>query len=559
MKTGNTNILLAVVAITLTFFVSCGGSGKPNITASTPGLAAPVITQDPLAQDVSVNDTATFTVTATGNEAPTFAWETSKDALNWVPVQNSTTLATYSVTATSAIDGTWYRAKAINSQGSVYSRAASLTVGTAPEVLCLRAEPATIHSGDGTRLSWSTRYANNLSMDNSVGTLSGKASVWVKPSSTTTYTLTARNSLNSTAKATITVTVNSTPGSKIWKGTATMKTLRTSSPLALLPNGKVLLTGGFNSGNPIDTAEIYDPLSNTWAYTQQKMSAPRAGHAARLLVDGTVMLIGGIGNNNEALASTEIYDPNTDSWSDGASLKVGRWGQSAVVLANGKVLVVGGITQGTGGANQAVLNTAEIYDPAHQSWSQASSMSVPRISHATKLLTDGRVLVSGGYSTNGTAPLASAEIYDPSDDTWSPAATMKLPRWSASSVLLPDGKVLVLGGQDGKNAAYASCETYDPATDRWTDAASMKAPRSGFGGFLLPNGIVMASGGYNPTDLYLASMEMYDPSQNSWSAGSALPQPQGSYGAVMLADGKVFVAGGASTGGFINLTEAFDY
>ncbi len=84
-----------------------------------------------------------------------------------------------------------------------------------------------------------------------------------------------------------------------------------------------------------------------------------------------------------------------------------RGEHTATLLSNGKVLVVGGVNNGL---NQ--LSSAELYDPAEETWSPTASMNVARRQHTAILLPDGEVLVAGGISSS-FAPASSAEIYDP--------------------------------------------------------------------------------------------------------------------------------------------------
>src|SRR5436190_23571104 len=82
-----------------------------------------------------------------------------------------------------------------------------------------------------------------------------------------------------------------------------------------------------------------------------------------------------------------------------------RKGHTATVLADGRVLIVGG-QDGSG-----VLSAAEIYDPVTQSFQLAGSLAAARYGHTATLLADGRVLIAGG--ADATGPLSSAEIFDP--------------------------------------------------------------------------------------------------------------------------------------------------
>ena len=91
------------------------------------------------------------------------------------------------------------------------------------------------------------------------------------------------------------------------------------------------------------------------------------------------------------------------------------------------------------------------------------SMTTPRQLHTATLLTNGKVLITGGMGTNcgGTC----AELYDPSAGIFTATGTMASPRFEHTATLLPSGKVLIAGGAFGQdNSALNSAELYDSAT-----------------------------------------------------------------------------------------------
>jgi hypothetical protein len=138
------------------------------------------------------------------------------------------------------------------------------------------------------------------------------------------------------------------------------------------------------------------------------MSIVRSGHTAILLPDGKVLVAGGNKCCYTIYDSAELYDPATDTWTATGSLITGRAGHRAVRLDNGNVLVVGGENQSFHG-----LASAELYNVASGTWSSAGSMQTARAgTHAAVLLPSGRVLVSGGRVPSG-ATFASAELYTP--------------------------------------------------------------------------------------------------------------------------------------------------
>jgi N-acetylneuraminic acid mutarotase len=157
----------------------------------------------------------------------------------------------------------------------------------------------------------------------------------------------------------------------------------------------------------LDSAEIYTPGSNKWAVTGS-LTTDRYAHTASLLADGRVLVVGGDDETGwSPLASAEIYSPGSNSWSLAAgSLKTARYYHTAATLADGRVLVMEGV-----GADGTLLTDAELYQPATQIWSDAGSLSTYREGFTATRLVDGRVLVAGGYNAN---PLpAQCEIYSP--------------------------------------------------------------------------------------------------------------------------------------------------
>jgi hypothetical protein len=133
----------------------------------------------------------------------------------------------------------------------------------------------------------------------------------------------------------------------------------------LLPNGKILVAGGYNvSGNrftTLDSAELYDPATGTWSLTGN-LNIPRTDHAAALLPNGKVLVAGGYIYGSVppvSLNSAELYDPTTGTWSVTANLGTPRRAHTATLLPNGKVLVAGGDNQGTlASAELFTFNTA---------------------------------------------------------------------------------------------------------------------------------------------------------------------------------------------------------
>jgi N-acetylneuraminic acid mutarotase len=257
------------------------------------------------------------------------------------------------------------------------------------------------------------------------------------------------------------------------------------------------------------------------------MNEPRFGHTATLLSDGKVLVTGGTSGAYTSLAplkTAELYDPANGTWTSIAAMAGTRFGHTATLLPNGKVLVVGGLDSFTLATGLTAANTAELYDPSADNWSSAGTLVTGRFIHTASLLSNGQVLVAGGAGSNSQiaiTPMASAELYDPGTNQWVATTALKDARISHTATVLKNGQVLVVGGS-GTSAILASAELYDPSGKSWADADPLKDARMTHIAALLNNGQVLVAGGANEAG-YLESAELYS------SAGS-VTQTGGSSG-----------------------------
>jgi len=262
-----------------------------------------------------------------------------------------------------------------------------------------------------------------------------------------------------------------------------------------LLGGRVLVVGGDYAfrGNVSTTAEIYDPAIDAWSLAPPLNSHRRRGArdlTANLLSDGRVLVTGGshsLQYPTTEFAETEIYDPATGTWSATGSLASGRMGHTATTLADGTVLVVGGVVDDFLRSFVEDLGwlfkpTAELYDPVSGEWRTLGPVP-PRVNHTATLRADGRVLVAGGESW---PPESAGEsfLYDPVKGETASHATLASPRYGHVAVAIPGGVLVVGGGRLDQMAEWHGyptarverSERYDADSRTWSTIEEIGAP-----------------------------------------------------------------------------------
>jgi WD40 repeat protein len=213
-----------------------------------------------------------------------------------------------------------------------------------------------------------------------------------------------------------------------------------------------------------------------------------------------------------------------------------RRSHTATLLTNGKVLIAGGST-----TNLAALARAELYDPSTGTFAATGDMIAPRLYHTATLLPDGKVLIAGGESiVNADGALWSAELYDPATGTFKEAGNMTSARAGHTATLLNTGKVLIAGGFDsppGGCCSFASAELYDPSTGTFSATGSLTFGTAWDIATLLGNGRVLMEAGFAGDE---GVTELYDPGAGTFSlTGASGFRGLGATSATLLTNGKV--------------------
>jgi len=325
---------------------------------------------------------------------------------------------------------------------------------------------------------------------------------------------------------------------------------RISHTATLLPNGKVLIAGGRSCdldgcfGSRLSSAELFDPANETFSVTGS-MSFARDSHTATLLNNGTVLVTGGgdpeDGSSADDYTSAEIYDPTTGSFTRVGRMTQGRTGHTASLLGDGRVLIAGGSVD-VNGFGLTPSKTAEIYDPATQTFSPTGDMPNEAASHTASVLLDGTVLVAGGYG--GSCPDAQVGVaaFDPSSNSFIRGVNLTSAQAEHTATTLNDGRVLIAGGWfvDSCNFSsemYDTAVVFDPATSSYSSKLPMREPRAGHSATLLTDGKVLVVG---------SSAELFDAVTSTFVITGDPNVPGRDRRATRLSDGRVLFTGSAA-------------
>lgn len=327
--------------------------------------------------------------------------------------------------------------------------------------------------------------------------------------------------------------------------TGSLSVARYTHSAVRMTDGRVLVAGGHTVSGSLSSmtrsTELYDPVTGVFS-TTGLLNTARAEQASVLLPNGRVLVVGGISPGGVELSSAETYDPAMGVWTMTSPMTFARRAPSAVVLLDGRVLVVG--------ANGSTV-TCELFDPATNTFTQTGSMSMGRYKPALARLNDGRVLIAGGFVAQTSTYTASTELFDPATGTWSAGPNLSAGRNNATATTLADGRVLIAGGAG--STVLNRGDLYSPTSNTFSMTPPMVAGRTSHVATLLADGNVMVAGGTNASWIIDATIEVFDVTLGTWRPAGVLSSARNQHSATSLGNGKVLIAGGSPVTSSANL------
>ena len=326
-----------------------------------------------------------------------------------------------------------------------------------------------------------------------------------------------------------------------------MATARYRHAAAALPDGRVLIAGGYDDADsPLASAELFDPVTQTFSDAGSMVEA-RADFAMAYSGNGQILIPGGSDN-----ATAEIYGSDTylTVGSPSCQPPTERGLRRATKLDDGRVLITGGHELGWTSVNEIVVNEAFVFTPGSDTVAATGSMNVARANHGSVKLPDGRVLVFGGRTdvatglscSTGNRCLDSAEIYDPTTGTFSLEDPMPVGRDGVAGIELDDGRILIVGTPSDRLTTNTPATIYDPTApsgSRWVAPATQPTyPQAAHLTFLmhrLDDGRILVLAG--------SQLQFFDQGTETFSAGPTPPLNTNHSGTEVVApleDGRVF-------------------
>jgi N-acetylneuraminic acid mutarotase len=252
----------------------------------------------------------------------------------------------------------------------------------------------------------------------------------------------------------------------------------------------IYVVAGFGGGARVDRFGVGDQAWHQVADLPAELNHP--GVAA---LNGLLYVAGGFNRSFFADDRLHVYDPEIDAWAERAPLPDGR-GALGLVALDGRLFAVGGTREGLGGSVTAAVDA---YDPDADVWETVTTMPTPR-EHLAVAAGDGRIWTAGGRAAGDDGPplAATAEVYDPATDSWESLPPLPTPRGGLAGAWA-GGHFVTLGGETIFAAdaprVHAEAEAFDPIVGDWVTLPPLPTPRHGLAAVGIGDTLYAVAGG----------------------------------------------------------------
>jgi hypothetical protein len=303
--------------------------------------------------------------------------------------------------------------------------------------------------------------------------------------------------------------------------------------------------------------------------TIEAMPTDRVGGLG-IAYQGSALLLGGIGADGLPVDEVERFDPVTGQVTPNGSVLARTHPVEALIgMSPPRVIVLGGAVVG-GAAGMEGAQFVEVVDA--QGVEHQDNKDMARVDLTATSLTDGRVVVIGGSSPAGGAPLGDidiAQLTDSSLEVHKITSTLAIKRSRHTATRLGDdvgAAVLIAGGLDAMGNPIAAAELFKPLSEELSNPTldpmlflpQMKLPRSAHTARLMPDGRVLFIGGIDALGLPVDTLELFSVDGGFAIAGT-LPQAAGlvEFTATTLPDGRILLTGGRRAPGGTAVNTAY--
>jgi len=314
-----------------------------------------------------------------------------------------------------------------------------------------------------------------------------------------------------------------------------MRAGRVGHAAIVLEDGRVLVVGGVSAtgrnASPIASCEAFEPSSGLWRVVSRLLQ-PRQDLALVRLADGRVLALGGRLLDRAPMATVEAWDPRTDRWERLPDLAAAVSGAAVATIDRSRALVIGGF------ASEGPSRLAWWIDLRSGVISAAPSTGDEHAYHAVAVTPDGAVFVSG----------ISTEILR--DDCWARLSRPHGGADAAAVAVLEDGSVVIAGGRDGEDErARADTAVWPSGLGNPVELAFEHGPRWGHTMARLRDGRLVAAGGITDGPRFVEHWELLEPTERRWRPVPTLVETRWRHAQVEMADGAYLLVGGARSAG----------